>query len=193
MTTNRSLPIERMPRPARPFGPDRSADRRRDCRRVLHEAMSQPHAVRVIVYGSAAYAAELALRKAVLRDPLGLEFTREELLSDAGSIHLGCFQDERLLGCLVLTPADGGDIRMRQVAVVPEWRRRGIGTALVTAAEALAWEKGFRRIVLHARQSAGPFYERLGYRAVGEPFVEIGLLHHAMVKAIPAGKPTPEE
>ncbi len=154
--------------------------------------MSQPHAIRVIGYGSVAYAAELALRKAVLRDPLGLEFTREELLSDARSIHLGCFQDDRLVGCLVLTPAEGGEMRMRQVAVAPECQRRGIGTALVAAAEALARQEGFRRMVLHARQSAVAFYERLGYQVLGEPFEEIGLCHRAMVKTLPASKPAPQ-
>ncbi|GAB4138531.1 GNAT family N-acetyltransferase [Thermopirellula anaerolimosa] len=146
--------------------------------------MPQPYAIRTIAHGSAAYAAELALRKKVLRDPLGLEFTQEELRTDARSIHLGCFQDDRLLGCLVLTPGAGGDVRMRQVAVLPELQGRGIGTALVTTAEALAREKGFRRMVLHARQSAVPFYQRLGYRTVGEPFTEVGLPHRQMEKAL---------
>lgn len=151
--------------------------------------MPQPYAVRIIDHGSEAYAAELALRKSVLRDPLGLEFSQEELQTDARSIHLGCFHGGRLLGCLVLTPAGEGDIRMRQVAVVPEMQRRGIGTALVEAAEALARETGFRRMFLHARESAVPFYARLGYRVLGDPFFEIGLLHREMVKPLTAAGP----
>ncbi|HMV68643.1 MAG TPA: GNAT family N-acetyltransferase [Myxococcota bacterium] len=33
---------------------------------------------------------------------------------------------------------------------------------------------------MHAQDDAVPFYEALGYRAEGEPFVQAGVLHRAM-------------
>jgi hypothetical protein len=35
--------------------------------------------------------------------------------------------------------------------------------------------------MMHAQASAVPFYERLGWRAVGAPFEEAGIAHRAMV------------
>jgi GNAT superfamily N-acetyltransferase len=55
------------------------------------------------------------------------------------------------------------------LAVLPAWRRRGIGRLLVTALEAHAWEAGHRRIYLetHAAWAAAvELYQRLGYKAV---------------------------
>ena len=57
---------------------------------------------------------------------------------------------------------------MRQVAVVGDLQGQGIGTALVKRSEAMARELGFRRMILHARETAVAFYEKLGYTKVGE-------------------------
>jgi ribosomal protein S18 acetylase RimI-like enzyme len=57
------------------------------------------------------------------------------------------------------------------VAVVPGWRGRGLGARLMLAAEALARERGARRVLLDvaaANQRALRFYQhRLGYRPLG--------------------------
>jgi len=73
---------------------------------------------------------------------------------------------------------------MRQVAVAAEWQRQGIGTALVEYAEAVARKVGYRRMILHARQEAVPFYERLGYARIGGRFEEVTILHWAMEKCL---------
>ncbi len=73
---------------------------------------------------------------------------------------------------------------MRQVAVVTDLRGRGIGKALVEHAEALAQSLGYRRTILHARETAVPFYEKLGYAKVGEGFVEVTIPHWAMGKPL---------
>jgi predicted GNAT family N-acyltransferase len=60
----------------------------------------------------------------------------------------------------------------------------------VEASERVAIERGALRMTLHARQTAVPFYERLGYRVVGEPFIEVGIPHRAMEKSLPACCPS---
>ena len=137
-----------------------------------------------IVHGSPAYWATVDLRNSILRKPLGLQFSAQELEAEATSHHLACYRGDRLVGCLVLCPFDGGDVRMRQVAVVPELQGRGIGKALVECAEAFARKMGYRRVNLHARESAVAFYEKLGYSRRGDRFEEVTIPHWAMEKRL---------
>jgi predicted N-acetyltransferase YhbS len=51
------------------------------------------------------------------------------------------------------------------VYVVPEWRGRGVGTALVRRAAARAAELGLRHLYLYSTRPG--FYARLGWRALG--------------------------
>lgn len=140
--------------------------------------------LRWILHLSPAYALSVALRRAVLREPLGLEFTESQLESEATSLHLACFEGEELRGCLLLTPRIGGAVQMRQVAVDERHRGRGLGAAMVRESEAEARRRRFKRMVLHAREGAVPFYEHLGYACAGAPFEEVGIPHRAMEKTL---------
>lgn len=136
---------------------------------MLCERRGKRMTVRCLAYGSQAYRAELELRDEVLRRPLGL------------SIWDDCREGEALIGTLILTPGEGL-WRMRQVAVRPGRQGKGVGRKLAEFGEALARERGARGIYLHARETARGFYERCGYRAVGEEFLERGIPHVEMEK-----------
>jgi ribosomal protein S18 acetylase RimI-like enzyme len=144
-----------------------------------------------ISHGSPAYERTVVLREAVLRRPLGLAFSREELDAETTSHHLVALGDdgETVLACLVLEPrpGDGAVVKMRQVAVAPEHQRRGLGTALVAFAERFARARGYGEIVLHAREHMAAFYDRLGYERTGARFIEVTLPHVAMRKRLALG------
>lgn len=144
--------------------------------------MTQQRMICEVAHGSPAYWATVALRDSILRKPLGLDFSVEELEAEKDSHHLACHLGDRLMGCLVLRPSAGGDVQMRQVAVVAEFQGKGIGTALVEYSEALARKIGYRRMILHAREMAVPFYEKLGYGKTGDRFMEVMLPHWEMAK-----------
>lgn len=146
--------------------------------------MDKDFKLETIEHGTPAYEEEVRLRDAILRRPLGLEFSSEELSDETDSIHLGCFRGVRLTGCLVLKPLGTVEIQMRQVAVDPEHQGGGIGRALVNYAEQVAKERGFKRMVLHARQAAVPFYEMLNYQKQGEEFIELSIPHQEMSKEL---------
>lgn len=139
-------------------------------------------ALRWVGHGTPEYDRLIDLRRAILRKPLGLTFTAEQLAAESDQLHLGAFESGRVLGCLVLRIASPGEVVMRQVAVAAEAQRRGIGTLLVEESEREARRRGFARMSLHARETAIPFYERLGYHVEGEPFTEVGLPHREMAK-----------
>lgn len=137
---------------------------------------------KTITYGSAEYEAEIDLRTRVLREPLGLEFTDEQLAEEANQIHLGAFLGDDLIACLVFVLVNDTTLKMRQVAVEPEMQRQGIGLKLVSYSEYFAIEKGYCRIELHARNTALQFYIDSGYEVEGEEFTEVGIPHRKMAK-----------
>jgi ribosomal protein S18 acetylase RimI-like enzyme len=139
---------------------------------------------REIAYDSTEYDASFVLRSRVLREPLGLRPGPEERPAEAGLVHLGAFDGGVLVGCLMLEDQGEGRVKMRQVAIDFHRQRGGVGTGLVRFSEAVARRAGQREMVLHAREKAVPFYERLGYQTRGEPFVEVTLPHIAMWRSL---------
>ncbi len=136
--------------------------------------------LRELAFASPEYEDSWQLRLRVLREPLGLRPGPHERDEESGLVHLGAFEGERLVATLMLHDVGGGRVRMRQVAVAFERQRSGVGTKLVRFSEEVARRRGFREMVLHARETAVPFYERLGYQTYGEPFVEVTIPHIAM-------------
>lgn len=140
--------------------------------------------LRKIHHSSVEYALTIALRDRVLRHPLGLYFTPEQLEEEKNEFHLSAWQGNELLGCLVLKPVDMYIVKMRQVAVTPQAQGKGIGKMLVDWSETFAREHLFTTMQLHARDTAVPFYLQLGYETYGDPFTEVSIPHRSMQKQL---------
>ncbi len=138
--------------------------------------------IRVVEPGSSAYDQVLLLRRRVLRWPLGLDFTQQDLDSERCDVHLAGFDGGEPVACAVLTDV-GGIAKMRQVAVDPDRQRSGLGRRIVEAFEGEAVRRGYSEIVLNAREAAVPFYLSLGYEVTGE-LVEVGIPHRSMRKRV---------
>lgn len=146
-----------------------------------------PLTLSLVPHGSPAYEETVALRDDILRRPLGLVYPPEMLGAEASDYHLACYSDGVLAGCLILTPIDERTVQMRQVAVAEAMQGTGIGRAMVERSEEIARAQGFAEMVLNARDTAIPFYDRLGYERVGEEFEEVGIRHWRMRKDIGLG------
>jgi predicted GNAT family N-acyltransferase len=101
---------------------------------------------------------------------------------DSRSVHaLAMTPVGQVVGTARLLPADtGGRAKLGRMAVLPEWRRRGAGAALLLALLAEARRRGVREIALHAQMSAAGFYRSHGFIAQGAQFMEAGILHVGM-------------
>ena len=133
------------------------------------------------------YAGELDLRHRVLRQPLG--FRRDQVASpfEEESLHLCALDEgERVVGCVLFRWLDARRGRLFQMAVDPGWQRRGLGRRLLDRLEAELRARGVAEVVLHAREPAVPFYARAGYAAEGDVFMEVGIAHRTMRKALAA-------
>jgi len=139
-----------------------------------------------IPHGSGLYAASVALRHEVLRLPLGMAFSAQELEDEKSSFHLGLTDEHsgEVWAVLILKPTENQTLKMRQVAVSPTHQGEGLGQLLVRKAELFAQEKGFEYLVLHARETAYRFYEKMNYTVEGECFEEVGLPHFRFVKSL---------
>lgn len=124
------------------------------------------------------------LRNDILRKPLGLSFTPEELEKEKNEILIGAFEDDKMLGCCMLITVDPATVRLRQMAVLNTVQGKGIGRALMQFAENIARDRGFRKMTMHARQTAIGFYEKLGYQVRGEQFEEVSIPHFIMEKTL---------
>ncbi|MBA4196296.1 MAG: GNAT family N-acetyltransferase [Chitinophaga sp.] len=141
-------------------------------------------ALRIIDHGTEEYQQMIDLRMQILRTPLGLSFNNDELEREKDDILLGCFDEDVLEGCCLLTKTAPDTVRLRQMAVTSGLQGKGIGRVLMTFAENVARDAGFKKMTMHARKSAVGFYEKLGYSIAGDEFEEVTIPHYLMEKTL---------
>jgi predicted GNAT family N-acyltransferase len=72
------------------------------------------------------------------------------------------------------------DGHIGRMAVLPEWRRRGVGYAVLLALMAAARARGDQSVRLHAQVHALGFYRKAGFVADGPVFDDAGIPHRTM-------------
>jgi predicted GNAT family N-acyltransferase len=123
------------------------------------------------------------VRYAVFVDEQGVPRELETDEFDPVATHLVAIRDEQVVGTLRMLD-HGGAAKIGRVAVRAAARRTGIGARLMDRAAAIAVERGFAEIILHAQVAVAGFYRRLGYVEEGDLFDEAGIPHVAMRKKI---------
>jgi predicted GNAT family N-acyltransferase len=141
-------------------------------------------ALKIIDHGSREYRQMIDLRYEILRKPLGLNFSEEELEREKEDILIGAFDEDRILACCLLTRIDPQTCKLRQMAVQNSQQGKGIGATMMNFAENVARDRGFKTMSMHARKTATGFYEKLGYRVDGPEFEEVTIPHYNMKKKL---------
>ena len=141
-------------------------------------------ALKQIDFGSTEYDLMVQLRLNILRKPLGLFFTKEELEKERHDILIAAFDEDEMLGCCILTKVDDQQMKLRQMAVQNTFQGKGIGGSIIGFAENITRDKGFKYLKMHARDSAVGFYEKFGYNIQGEEFTEVNIKHFLMIKRL---------
>ena len=122
------------------------------------------------------------VRHAVFIDEQGVPEVLEWDEYDAVSTHwLALAADGSPIGCARLLP----DGHIGRMAVLPGWRKRGVGQALLAAVLRTAQARGHRMLMLSAQTHAAGFYARAGFVATGAEYEEAGIPHVAMQKPLP--------
>ncbi|MCQ4161389.1 GNAT family N-acetyltransferase [Roseomonas sp. GC11] len=125
----------------------------------------------------------LAIRREVfvVEQQVPEEMEYDEL--DASALHFLASRDGEPLGTARVVLKEGGRVaKVGRVAVRRAARGTGLGLALMRAVEAEEALAGVAEMVLEAQTHAIPFYERLGYVAEGEEYLDVGIPHRVMRK-----------
>ena len=140
--------------------------------------------VQLIPFGSRQYEEMIALRVEALLSPIGIPATYIVPEDEKDDIFIGAFENEKIIGCCVLTNKENTIVQLRQMAVHPSCQSKGIGAAILNFAEEIARERGFKILMMHARNPVIEFYKKSGYEITGEEFFEVGMGHHQMQKQL---------
>jgi predicted GNAT family N-acyltransferase len=141
-------------------------------------------ALKQIDHGSKEYQQMVTLRMDILRRPLGLSFTNEELAKEKDDILIGAFDEDKILACCLLTQIDNATIKLRQMAVHNNVQGKGIGASMMSFAETVARDRGYKKLMMHARNTAIGFYEKFDFKVNGTEFIEVNVPHHIMEKKL---------
>jgi predicted GNAT family N-acyltransferase len=76
------------------------------------------------------------------------------------------------------------DAHIGRMAVLEQWRRRGVGTAILNKLIEKARQRGHKEVLLSAQIHALDFYRRHGFKPFGEIYEEADIPHRAMRREI---------
>jgi len=132
---------------------------------------------------SSEVAAALALREDVFVGEQGVGLDEERDGRDADALHLVVLDDGAVVGtCRLLF--EGTTVKLGRMAVARSRRGLGLARALLTEAESQSRTRRARRIELAAQLNAQALYDRAGYDAYGDVFLDAGIEHVMMAKAL---------
>lgn len=118
------------------------------------------------------------LRYRVLREPLGKERGSERNEGDEAGTHFALFEGESILAVARLDKVSETTCQVRFVAVESAIQGKGLGKKIMEAVEERGIQDGYTKLILHARDYALPFYEKLGYTLLGPSYKLFDVLQH---------------
>jgi predicted GNAT family N-acyltransferase len=127
--------------------------------------------------------AAMDLRVRVFCDEQGV--SREEELDglDEEALQIVALDESGVIATCRLRDL-GAEWKLERMAVEARVRGLGVGARLLAGAEDEAHARGAEQMVLHAQIRAEPFYAANGYAPEGEWFMDAGIEHIAMRKAL---------
>lgn len=132
-------------------------------------------------YEEALWARIIDLRLRVYVKEQGVTIPEELDGLDPVALHWAALVDDRVVGTARLLLGDD-EAKFGRLAVEPTHRRGGIATLLLEAAVARARAAGVRRVTLDAQTRVTALYEQLGFRAVGDVFLDARIDHIKMIR-----------
>lgn len=121
------------------------------------------------------------IRTAVFTEEQGIDHQLDFDGNDPHCVHVIA---RNATGSAVGTGRMTDDGHIGRMAVLQAYRRQGIGRAILKALLAAAEKRGIEQVYLNAQVSAIGFYQALGFKRSGAPFMEAGIEHVCMVRHI---------
>ena len=130
----------------------------------------------------AEWAAYFYLRYQILRAPWGQPEGSEQTADEAQHLHVAFFNEQNnVMGVGRLDQINAQTAQIRFMAVDAPQQSKGIGKSLIHYMETEAKQKGIQQIILHAREVALPFYQKLGYQLDGPSHLLFDEIQHFLM------------
>ena len=72
------------------------------------------------------------------------------------------------------------DGQIGRMAVIKNYRKQGIGSAILKSLISHASQQHYPKLYLHAQLSAVNFYQKFNFKAYGNEFMDAGIAHQSM-------------
>lgn len=129
----------------------------------------------------------LRIKVFVKEQKVPVELELDDKDHSKNTVHIGYFNDDKLIGIARLIDLDKDIIHIGRVAIDKDYRGKGIGRKLIIGCETTAKNILKREVIieLSAQIQAEKFYESLGYNRVNDKiYLDAGIEHVDMRKVI---------
>lgn len=124
------------------------------------------------------------IRTKVFQEEQGVSAKLEFDGLDAGATHLLAQINGQAIGTARIRELDGDTVKIERLAVLPDYRKQGIGKQLMRSALSAVTQRGKSLVLVHAQEYVVQLYQQLGFEVVGEKFNEAGIPHVKMIKQL---------
>lgn len=120
------------------------------------------------------------IREKVFVNEQGIPRSREKDGRDEEATHLIARLGEEPIGTARIRYVNN-EAKLERISILKTYRKRGFGKKLVKKSIGYCEKKEVSKIFLHSQIYLQSFYEKIGFKPVGEPFLEAGVEHVKMV------------
>ena len=103
---------------------------------------------------------------------------------DADAIQFLAYLNGKAVATARIREIDASTAKIERLAVLPEYRKQGIGKRLMESALSVISRLDKSSAIVHAQEYVASLYQQLGFEVVGERFSEAGIDHVKMVKQL---------
>ncbi|MEM8673779.1 MAG: GNAT family N-acetyltransferase [Cyanobacteria bacterium P01_G01_bin.67] len=103
---------------------------------------------------------------------------------DETVVHLLACLEEKAIGTARIREIDADTFKIERLAVLPEYRKQGVGKKLMETAIKTISQSQASLVVVHAQAYITQLYLQLGFEIVGDRFDEAGISHVKMMKQL---------
>lgn len=120
-----------------------------------------------------------SIRTAVFTNEQGANADEEFDEYDANADFALLYDNGQAVGTARIVQTEKG-CKIGRIAILKEYRGKGYGGLLVRVITRRAFEKGISVVFVDAQNYAVPFYEKIGFRVIGDELIDRGLPHIPM-------------
>ena len=122
------------------------------------------------------------IRTAVFQQEQGVSAELEFDGLDASATHFLAYIEGKAVATARIREIDRNTAKIERLAVLPEYRHKGIGKQLMQSALSTISQQNKSIAIVHAQAYIASLYQQLGFDLVGDKFTEAGIVHVKMIK-----------